>query len=71
MREGKNAQQCVKKIAKMSPPIAPYIAVPEVYWEISTRLMCMEFMGGMAVSDSKAMKEVGIKPQEVAELVRT
>lgn len=70
MKEGKNSERCVENFARMSPHIAPYIAVPQVFWEISTpRLMCMEFMEGIGVTDVKAMKELGIKPKEVAHLI--
>ena len=70
MKEGKNAEKCVENFAKMSPHIAPNITVPQVFWEISTpRLMCMEFMDGMGVTDVKTMKEQGIDPKDVAHLV--
>ncbi|KAG0622568.1 hypothetical protein M758_3G107800 [Ceratodon purpureus] len=70
MKEGKNAEQCVENFAKMSPHIAPNIYVPQVFWEISTpRLMCMEFMEGMGVTDVTAMKEHGIDPKDVAHLI--
>lgn len=71
MKEGRNAEQCVENFAKMSPHIAPNIAVPQVYWEISTpRLMCMEFMDGIGITDVKTMKELGMNPKDVAHLVR-
>lgn len=71
MKEGKNSERCVENFARMSPHIAPYITVPQIYWEISTpRLMCMEFMDGIGVTDVRAMKELGIDPKVVAHLVR-
>jgi len=70
MKEGKNSERCVENFARMSPHIAPYITVPQIFWDISTpRLMCMEFMDGIGVTDLKAMKELGIDPKDVAHLV--
>ena len=71
MKEGRNAEQCVENFVKMSPHIAPNITVPQVFWEISTpRLMCMEFMDGIGITDVKKMKELGIDPKDVSKLVR-
>ena len=54
--EGRNAEQCVENFVKMSPHIAPNITVPQVFREISTpRLMCMEFMDGIGITDAKKM----------------
>lgn len=70
--EGKNAELCVANFAKMSPHLASKIAVPKIYWELSTsRLMAMEFMQGVGVTDVAAMERLGIHPFEVARLVST
>lgn len=70
MLEGKNAELCVANFAKMSPHLASKIAVPKIYWDLSTsRLMAMEFMKGVGVTDVAAIERLGIHPSEVARLV--
>lgn len=70
MLEGANSELCAKNFAKMSPHLASQIVFPRVYWELSTsRVMAMEFMEGVGVTDVKAIKNLGVQPSDVARLV--
>lgn len=54
----------------MSPKLASQISVPHVYWEFSTqRILAMEFMDGVGVTDVQAIKALGLRPADVARLV--
>lgn len=68
--EAKNSEQCVYNFKRLSPHLAPYIYIPKVYWNLSTsRLLTMEFMDGVGVTDVDAMKRLGIRPSDVAKLI--
>lgn len=50
--------------------MASQIAVPHIYWELSTqRILAMEFMDGVGVTDVQAIKALGLRPADVARLV--
>lgn len=54
----------------MSPELASQIRVPKIYWEWSTgRILTMEFMDGVGITDVKAIKALGLRPADVARLV--
>ena len=56
----------------MSPKLAPQISVPRIYWEYSTqRILAMEFMDGVGVTDVQAIKALGLRPADVARLVHS
>eukprot|EP01018_Ginkgo_biloba_P033544 Gb_18758 [translate_table: standard] len=68
--EAKNSEQCVHNFKSLSPHLAPYIYIPKVYWNLSTsRLLTMEFMDGVGVTDVDAIKKLGIRPSDVAKLI--
>ena len=42
--------------------------VPRIYWEYTTpRLLVMEFMEGIKVTDVEALRQAGIDPRAVAQ----
>lgn len=56
---------------KMSPKLASQIKIPRIYWELSTqRILAMEYMEGVGVTDVQALKALGLRPADVARLVR-
>lgn len=70
LHEAKNSERCVQNFGNMSPYLAPFIIVPKVYWDLSTsRLLTMEFMEGVKITDVKAIKQLGLKPNDVSKLI--
>ncbi|KAM7270850.1 hypothetical protein ACFE04_030064 [Oxalis oulophora] len=68
--EAKNSEIVIDNFRKQSPHIADYVYAPKVYWNLSTpKLLIMEFIDGPQVDDVKAIKKLGIRPEEVAKLV--
>lgn len=68
--EAKNSEQCVYNFKRLSPYLAPSIYIPKVYWNLSTsRLLTMEFIDGVGVTDVDAIKRLGIRPSDVAKLI--
>ncbi len=48
----------------------PEVIVPRVVWEYTTRrLLVLEFVEGLKISDTAALAQAGIDPQEVARLL--
>lgn len=70
MLEAKNSERVLDNFRKLSPHIANFVYAPKVYWNLSTsKLLIMEFMDGAQVNDVKAIRKLGIQPNEVARLV--
>ncbi|KAJ7542373.1 hypothetical protein O6H91_10G103500 [Diphasiastrum complanatum] len=70
IHEAKNSELCVYNFKKQSPHLAPYIAIPEVYWTLSTsRLLTMEYMEGIKITDVQQIKKLGLRPSDVAKLM--
>ncbi|KAJ4720059.1 Protein kinase [Melia azedarach] len=68
--EAKNSERVLDNFRKLSPHIANFVYAPKVYWNLSTsKLLIMEFMDGAQVNDVKAIRKLGIQPNEVARLV--
>ena len=67
--EGENAVQCY---AQLSPHLK-FIYVPEVFWEYTTkRILVMEYIDGIKVSDTEKLKEANLSLKEVdSKLVQT
>ncbi|MBV7331160.1 AarF/ABC1/UbiB kinase family protein [Chloroflexi bacterium TSY] len=60
--EGRNAERLSKNLAHF-----PNIRAPRIYWESSTdRILTMEFMEGVKVSDVKALDAAGVEREKVA-----
>jgi hypothetical protein len=70
LNEGRNCEKTMENFKKLSPKLAPQISVPHIYWEYSTqRILAMEFMDGVGVTDVQAIKALGLRPADVARLV--
>jgi aarF domain-containing kinase len=70
LNEGKNCEKSLENFKRLSPKMAFQIAVPHIYWEMSTqRILAMEFMDGVGVTDVQAIKALGLRPADVARLV--
>ncbi|GLJ21461.1 hypothetical protein SUGI_0395900 [Cryptomeria japonica] len=68
--EAKNSEQCFYNFKRLSPHLASYIYIPSVNWNLSTsRLLTMEFMEGVGVTDVDAIKALGIQPSDVAKII--
>lgn len=60
----------MENFKKLSPKLASQISVPHIYWEYSTqRILAMEYMDGVGVTDVGAIKALGLRPADVARLV--
>jgi hypothetical protein len=71
VNEAKNCEQCAHNFATMSPQLASKIAFPKIYWQWSTsKLLTMEFMEGVGITDVQAIQGLGVRPADVASLVR-
>jgi predicted unusual protein kinase regulating ubiquinone biosynthesis (AarF/ABC1/UbiB family) len=65
INEGHNAEIIAKNFAGRAN-----IKVPKIFWEYTTRrLLVMEFMEGIKVTDVAGMHRIGVDPQAVAQLV--
>lgn len=72
LNEGKNSEKSIENFKRLSPKMASQIAVPHIFWELSTqRILAMEFMDGVGVTDVQAIKALGLRPADVARLVRS
>ncbi|KAH8931541.1 hypothetical protein BDL97_19G027700 [Sphagnum fallax] len=70
VNEAKNCEQCAHNFATMSPELASKIAFPKIYWQWSTsKLLTMEFMEGVGITDVQAIRGLGVRPADVASLV--
>jgi len=65
INEGHNAEQIAKNFAGRED-----IIVPKIFWEYTTRrLLVMEYIEGIKVTDVASMHRIGVDPQAVAQLV--
>jgi len=63
VRDGKNADQISKNMKSISG-----VRVPRIIWEYSgSRVLVMEYINGVRVDDTNAIREFGINPREIAE----
>ncbi|GAQ84896.1 ABC transporter-like protein [Klebsormidium nitens] len=70
VHEGQNAEACARNFKSKSPHLAPYVKIPEIDWSLtSTKVLTMEFMDGVGVTDVAKQKELGIRTADVAHLV--
>ncbi|KAG0556022.1 hypothetical protein KC19_11G019900 [Ceratodon purpureus] len=70
LNEGRNCEKAMENFKKLSPKLASQISVPHIYWEYSTqRILAMEYMDGVGVTDVGAIKALGLQPADVARLV--
>lgn len=65
IHEGKNAEACAANFAGQED-----IVIPKIYWEHTTkRVLVMEFVDGIKITDLDAMEAAGIDRQEVVHLL--
>uniref|UniRef100_J3LRU8 ABC1 atypical kinase-like domain-containing protein n=1 Tax=Oryza brachyantha TaxID=4533 RepID=J3LRU8_ORYBR len=70
LNEAKNSEKCLQNFRRLSPHIAESIYVPKVYWTLtSSRILTMEFMDAKEVTDVNGIKQLGIRPVDVSNLV--
>lgn len=70
MCEAANSERCLDNFRKLSPKIANSIYAPKVYWSLSTpRILTMEYMDAKEVTDVKGIKDLGVCPVDVSNLV--
>ncbi|EFJ11901.1 hypothetical protein SELMODRAFT_125297 [Selaginella moellendorffii] len=68
--EIENARMCMDNFKKLSPRIVPFISVPEVHLELSTsKLLTMEFIDGIKVTSVEGIKNLDLRPNDVAKLI--
>jgi predicted unusual protein kinase regulating ubiquinone biosynthesis (AarF/ABC1/UbiB family) len=65
INEGHNAEKITANFADVSN-----LRIPKIYWEYtSRRVLTMEYMDGIKVSDYKGLENAGINRQKVASLI--
>jgi ubiquinone biosynthesis protein len=65
IHEGKSAEQIAANFAGVED-----IVVPEVYWEYTTRrVLVMQFVEGVKITDAKGLARRGIDPGDVAKVL--
>ncbi|KAG8062190.1 hypothetical protein GUJ93_ZPchr0003g17106, partial [Zizania palustris] len=70
LNEAKNSEKCLLNFRRLSPHIADSIYAPKVYWNLSSsRILTMEFMDAKEITDVNGIKELGIRPVDVSNLV--
>lgn len=70
VHEGQNAEACARNFRNQSPHLAAFVKIPEVDWSITTKkVLTMEFMEGVGVTDIAKQEELGIDRADVAHLV--
>ena len=62
LREGRNADRFRSNFAD-----EPYLIIPKVYWELTTReVLVLERLRGVKIDDVAGMQEAGLDPKQVA-----
>jgi aarF domain-containing kinase len=70
LNESRNSEKCLENFRRFSPHIAASIYAPKVYWNLSTsRILTMEFMDAKEITDVRGIKETGMHPADVSNLV--
>ncbi|GBG93072.1 hypothetical protein CBR_g58691 [Chara braunii] len=70
LHEAENSRRCRKNFEHQSPYLAPLVAIPTVLSGLSTsRVLTMEFMEGVPITDKDAIKKMGLNPADVARLL--
>ena len=65
IHEGKSAERIAANFAGVED-----IVVPEIYWEHTTRrVLVMQFLNGVKVTDEKGLERLGVDPADVAKVV--
>lgn len=60
--EGENADRCYAQLS----PFLKFIHVPKVYWDYTTtRVLVMEYIDGIKVSDTEALKQSNLSLKEI------
>jgi aarF domain-containing kinase len=63
--EGHNAERIAANFAGVED-----VVIPEIYWEHSTkRVLVMQFVEGVKITDREGMEKAGIDPAEVAKIL--
>jgi predicted unusual protein kinase regulating ubiquinone biosynthesis (AarF/ABC1/UbiB family) len=63
--EGRNAERISENFAGVQD-----IIVPEIYWQYSTkRVLVMEFVDGVKITDREGLERLGIDPSDVAKVL--
>lgn len=70
LSEARNSEKCLENFRRLSPHLADSVYAPNVHWNLSTsKLLTMEFMDGVEVTDVDAIRRLGIHPKEVSILM--
>jgi aarF domain-containing kinase len=65
IHEGKSAEQIAANFAGVED-----IVVPTIYWEYTTRrVLVMQFLDGVKVTDAEGLQGLGIDPADVAKVI--
>ena len=61
INEGKNSERCFKELKHLK-----YVHVPRVHWDKSSnRILTMEFIHGVKISDLEGIKKLGLDLKDV------
>jgi ubiquinone biosynthesis protein len=65
VRDGKNAEILAGNLKDI-----PEVKIPKIFWEHSgRRMLVMEYIEGVRIDDLEGIRERGVRPREVAEIV--
>lgn len=65
INEGRNAERVARDLASQ-----PRFVVPGIVWErTSRRVLTMEYIDGIKITDTAAMRAAGIEPRQVAQML--
>jgi predicted unusual protein kinase regulating ubiquinone biosynthesis (AarF/ABC1/UbiB family) len=65
IHEGRSAEQIAENFSGVED-----IVVPEIYWEYTTRrVLVMQFLEGVKVTDAEGLQRLGIDPADVAKVI--
>jgi predicted unusual protein kinase regulating ubiquinone biosynthesis (AarF/ABC1/UbiB family) len=65
INEGRNAERIARDFAGVED-----IVVPDIYWEYSSRrVLTMEYIDGVKITDYDGMRRIGVEPSDVAKIL--
>jgi aarF domain-containing kinase len=65
INEGRNAERIARDFAGVED-----IVVPEIYWDYtSRRVLTMEYIDGVKITDYDGMKRIGVDPADIAKIL--
>ncbi|GMH41510.1 hypothetical protein BSKO_09420 [Bryopsis sp. KO-2023] len=72
VNEARNAERTMRNLASSKSRVRGRVKVPAIDGSLSSsRILTMEFIDGVRVTDREGLQEIGVDPKEVADLLST